>query len=676
MRVTDRWRGLWRGVPGLFALSSALLGACASGDDTLSEPDPEVPAVEESFGPRQIRLLTRREYDATVRDLLALEPVAPVVGECDALADCDVAEGSCVGGVCVADPCNLATFILPAGASQYASVVVAGSFNGWGATQAAGGWAMSYEPSLGAWVAKHEVSDGSYSYKFVADGATWLADPGNPSSEPDGFGGVNSLLEVSCAGVEEPGAPPATPVDTFSEDFPVESRPEKFPFDNGAVAGLVTSVHAEQYFRAARRIAELATSDLDGLLGCSPASAADPCVASFVERLARRAYRRPLSPEESARLSAVASAQPTAADAVSVAMRVILQSPSFLYRSEVGAPEDDGAARLEPWEVASLLSYTYWGTMPDEALLDAAESGELEGPSDFAREARRLLADERARAQIGTFALQWLGVEGVAGVDKGDRPDFDGELAEQMARETREFVSSVIFDGGSFADLFVADSTLAEPRLRAFYGADEAGLLPEGRRAGLLAHGSVLATYAHSDQTSPVRRGLFVRTRLMCMELGAPPANAGAVPEIDPDVTTRQRFEQHSSDGTCASCHQHIDPIGFGFEHFDPAGAWRDLDAGQPVDASGVLSYVNGWEDAESSVTFATLPELAQALAESPQASRCLVRQVHRFASGRLETEADEPTLAAIERSWAEQDGDLVELFVAWTQTPAFSLRK
>ncbi|MBK8941920.1 MAG: DUF1588 domain-containing protein [Polyangiaceae bacterium] len=245
-----------------------------------------------------------------------------------------------------------------------------------------------------------------------------------------------------------------------------------------------------------------------------------------------------------------------------------------------------------------------------------------------------------------------------------------------MADETRDFVSSVIFDGGAFEDLFVADRTAAAPRLRAFYGADDAGLLPEGRRAGLLAHGSVLATYAHSDQTSPVRRGLFVRTRLMCMELGAPPANAGAVPEVDPESTTRQRFEQHSSDGTCASCHQHIDPIGFGFEHFDPAGAWRDEEAGRPIDASGVLSYLDGWDDAEATTTFSTLPELGRALADSPQARRCLVRQVHRFASGRLEQEVDEPTLEALERRWADSGDDLVELFVAWTQTNAFSLRK
>jgi hypothetical protein len=573
MRVTLRGRLRLRATRALLLLATATCGACASGDDPLSEDDPDATVAVEAPGPRQIRLLTRSEYDATVHDLLSLEPLSAEVSECEDLGDCAAEEASCVGGVCVVDPCNLSTFIFPAAAGQHGSVVVAGSFNGWGATAAAGGWPLAYEPSLEAWVAKHEVADGTHSYKFVVDGATWLADPQNPMTEPDGFGGVNSVLEVSCADAP-PDAPAPSSPESFVEDFPVESRPEKFPFDNAAEAGLVTAVHAEQYFRAARRIADLASLDLEGLLGCAPVSSEEPCVTTFVERFARRAFRRPLLADEAERLTAMARSQTTAADGVRLALRVILQSPNFLYRSEVGAPigGDGGAARLEPWEVASLLSYSYWGSMPDETLLDAIESGELEGPEDYAREARRLLSDGRARARMGVFASQWLGVEGVVGVDKGNRPDFDRELSEMMADETRDFVSSVIFDGGAFEDLFVADRTAAAPRLRAFYGADDAGLLPEGRRAGLLAHGSVLATYAHSDQTSPVRRGLFVRTRLMCMELGAPPANAGAVPEVDPESTTRQRFEQHSSDGTCASCHQHIDPIGFGFEHFDPAG--------------------------------------------------------------------------------------------------------
>ncbi len=186
----------------------------------------------------------------------------------------------------------------------------------------------------------------------------------------------------------------------------------------------------------------------------------------------------------------------------------------------------------------------------------------------------------------------------------------------------------------------------------------------------------MLATYAHSDQTSPVKRGMFVRRRLMCMELGTPPPNAGQVPEIDPGSTTRERFEQHSKDLTCYSCHQHIDPIGFGFEHFDPVGAWRDDEGGKPIDASGSLGYVNGWEDASPAIPFASLPELGSILAGSDQVRRCFVTQLRRFATGRLETEVDAPVIEDLLARFQAADDDALELLVALTQTHDFAMRK
>lgn len=161
----------------------------------------------------------------------------------------------------------------------------------------------------------------------------------------------------------------------------------------------------------------------------------------------------------------------------------------------------------------------------------------------------------------------------------------------------------------------------------------------------------------------------------MCMELGTPPANAGQVPDIDPGSTTRQRFEQHSQDPTCRSCHQHIDPVGFGFEHFDAAGAWRTEDAGQPVDASGVLTYVNGWADAESRIEFATLPELGAALASSDQVRRCFATQVLRFTGGRAVTD-DDPAIELLVRAMKD-DGDAPRAaWVGTTQVSSFRFRR
>ena len=133
-------------------------------------------------------------------------------------------------------------------------------------------------------------------------------------------------------------------------------------------------------------------------------------------------------------------------------------------------------------------------------------------------------------------------------------------------------------------------------------------------RGGILGLGAVLLSYAHSDQTSPILRGLFVRERLLCQTFGAPPPNAGGVPEIDPDATTRERFRQHSDSPACSGCHRLIDEIGFGFESFDAVGLTREHEAGLPVDASGALSGVNDLADG-TTLHFSRLDELGALLA-------------------------------------------------------------
>lgn len=659
-------------IPWLIGFALASFGFAACADDTESlGPEPDDAVV--SLAPQQLRLLTRREYESSVQALLFPAP-APAAEACAVDTDCDWETASCVAGSCVPDPCNLVTFALPASELQYGTVVAAGSFNGWATSPAEGALPLSYRPEIGAWVGKHVIADGTSSYKLVADGTVWLPEPGNPNTEPDGFGGVNSLLTLSCDGappVESPNS------DAYSSSFPVESRPEHYPFDNASEAGLVTSVHIEQYLRASSKIAERATADMAALLGCEATSADDPCVEAFIDRFGRRVLRRPLTSDERSRYAALVAGQPTLEAGMRVFLRVLLVSPDFLYRSEIGVPIG-GVAHLTAWEIATLLSYSFWGSTPDDELLDAAENGELDDPSGIELQARRLLDDARAADLMGTFALQWLGVERVVGADKNGTmfPDFDRELSQQMAEETKRFVAGVILGSGRFEDLFTGETTSAAPRLAALYGADANGLLPDARRVGVLAHGSVLAGYAYSDQTSPVRRGLFVRTRLMCMELGAPPANAGSVPAVDPNSSTRDRFAQHAESPSCAACHRHIDPLGFAFESFDAVGAWRDNDAGHPIDSSGELTYPEGWDTDAESIPFANLRELGAVLAKSKQVKRCFVRQAARFVGGRLEAPEAEDALADLEQRFEVAGYDPKELFVALTQAEGFVKRR
>lgn len=623
--------------------------------------------------PQRLRLLTRREYRETVRDLFqASMPVS-----CETDADCDVATESCTGGACTADPCNLHTFMYDAGGASPTSVHVAGTFNGWPGTIAAGGWPMAKIPGKTLWYVKHALDAGSYEYKLVIDESTWISDPANPQQVGQ-FG--NSALTVSCGG--SPGGGGGSVPDP-TKDFPAESRPAGFPFDDSDSA-LVTSVHVDQYWKAASLLADAAMTDTVNLLPCDIDVDTDACAADFIADFGLRAFRRPLDGAEAAKYKALFLAAPDHETGIRTVLRTMLSSPLFLYRSEIGEPAGDGTNRLTPHETATALSYMFWGTMPDDALFAAAEDGSLTTPDGIEKQARRLLASPRSRPVFETFALQWLGVEKVASAPKEASlyPEWNDALAASMLEETRRFVSHVVFDGShKYSDLLLADTTFADAALAAFYGtsAPASGFgevpSPDDRKAGLLGHASVLAAYSYSDQSSPIRRGLFVRRNLLCQEFPAPPANAATVPQIDPNATTRERFDQHSSDPVCHTCHQYIDHVGFGFEAFDAAGHHRDTDNGKPIDASGDMNDVEALETG-THAPFGSLRDLGTILADSHAAKACFAKQTYRFAMGRLETAEDVCGLDELSAAFEQSGGDIQELWIQLTRLDEFTRRK
>ncbi len=633
--------------------------------------------------PRRLRLLTRREYNNTVRDLFypSSSPVGPSGGACQSDGQCVIAHESCVASACQTDPCALRTFIFPAKGKKYGSVHLAGSFNDWPASPPGPEWQLTYVPEIDAYVLKHALVDSSYTYKFVVDG-DWLADPENPKGQDDGFGGQNSVLEVTCAGS---GGNPAVPADfNPARDFPAESRAAGYSFDTGD-AGIVTSVHVEQYLKAAELLAKTATDQLASLLPCAASGDAQACAAELTSTFARRAFRRPLTAAEQARYQALITAQPDFKTGVSVAVQVMLSSPYFLYRFELGAPRPDGSYELSPFEAASALSYLFWASMPDEALLAAAEKGDLGTSAGLEIQARRLLADPRSREVVGAFALQWLGVEEILSLAKDQTlfPAFDGQLKGLMAEETRRFVTHVVFDGTRrYEELLTADYTFANDKLAGFYGLSGPGgssfqQIPSGdqREAGLLAHGSVLATYARSDRTSPIKRGVFVRAHLLCEDLPPPPPNVPALPPVDPDATVREQFKQHTQEAACASCHQYIDPVGFGFEHFDAVGRYRETEGNNlPIDSTGDMNDVEELGSG-THAPYQTLPELSAILAASSSGKACFARQYYRFARGHLEQAGDLCALQGIEARFEQSGYDLQELMVAITLAPSFTRR-
>ncbi len=631
-----------------------------------------------TFGPRKLRLLNRREYNATVNDLFSLS--GPSGASCSSDADCDIEQASCVGGTCVADPCGLHTFVFPTN-QQYGSVHVAGEFNAWPGTIGAGGYAMTYLPSKGAYYTKRTLQNGTYQYKFVLDESNWLFDPANPVKVPDGFGGSNSVLTLGC----DAGGGAGSGAYDWAKDFPIESRPKGFGYDDNVDAGLVTSIHVEQYMKAAEALAQKGTENIGSIVPCDFNADAAGCAKSFVTSFGERAFRRPLTPTEITKYAGLVTSQATFVEGVRVALQVMLSSPYFLYRFEIGAAKGDGTFALTPYEMASALSYSLWGTMPDTALLEAAKSGKLGNAAGVADESRRLLADPRAREIMGTFAMQWLGVERVLTADKSTTqfPGYGIAQRQGLAEETKRFVSHVMFDStGKYPELLQGGYTFANDAIGSIYGLP-GGLgqtmtkvdQPAERKAGLLGHGSVMASYSHSDQSSPIRRGLFVRETLLCHEFGAPPANAGGVPDIDPNATTRERFAQHTADPACFSCHQYIDDVGFGFERFDAIGKYRETESGKPIDASGNMNDVNGLGSGTDAL-YASLPELASIVAESRSAKACYATQVHRFATGRTESVGDLCALRTIEKAFEASDWDMRELVVNVLASDGFRIRK
>ncbi|HWB75372.1 MAG TPA: DUF1592 domain-containing protein [Nannocystaceae bacterium] len=469
-------------------------------------------------------------------------------------------------------------------------------------------------------------------------------------------------------------------------DFSADERVGPFTSN---FAAPVSDLQVEQYMDAAEDLAVWAVGDLGALLPCDPAVTGESeCAAQLIAELGPRAYRRPLTQAELDALQGVyedGRAQGDFANGIRVAVQGMLQSPWFLYHVEFG--QDDGVSgelvALTDHELASRLSYFLWDTMPDDELFAAADAGDLTSDDGIVAQVDRMLADDKAREGVAHFHLQWLGVDEVDQVEKSPEyfPSFDSALALAMREETAAFANHVVLDDdGMLGTLLGASYTLSDdPGLLALYGATlpadhVAGdpiPLPGDQRAGLLTQASVLAKHAHANQTSPVHRGKLVRENLLCQPLQPPPPDVDNVPPSpDPDATTRERFEQHRADPACSGCHNLIDPIGFSFEHYDGIGAWRDMEAGAPVDASGELIATDVDREIDGAL------DLTAALGESEIVQSCVARQWFRFALGRNETLDDTCSTDQLDASFAGSGGDIREVIRTLALSDAFRNRR
>ena len=455
---------------------------------------------------------------------------------------------------------------------------------------------------------------------------------------------------------------------------------------NGSSAAGVTIGQMQEFQRAAGAIAAAVVSPANRgfLVPCEPRrqDAADPrCAAKFLGPVARLLHRRAPTREQQAALVATAG---EAADrlhdfhaGLGVALEGLLLSPETLFIIERSEPDParPGLRRLDAYSLASRLSFFLWNAGPDEALLKAAEAGQLHDPDGLSRTLDRMLASPRLETGVRAFFDDLLRFDDLAVVakDPGIYPAFSGETVEDAREQTlRTVVDHLLVRRGDYRDLFTTPHTFISPSLAVLYGVPAPPgwtpytSPPGSQRVGLLTQISFLAANAHPGRSSATLRGKALREKLLCQQVPRPPPNVDFSIVENPDSTlrtARERLAAHRSNPLCAGCHKITDPIGLALEHFDGAGQYRETEKGAPIDASGTLD----------GKAFEDVPGLSSVLRDNPLLPTCLVKRVYSYGTGGAAAPADKPVLAWLGGQFAEDGYRLPDLLRTIATSPPFS---
>lgn len=377
----------------------------------------------------------------------------------------------------------------------------------------------------------------------------------------------------------------------------------------------------------------------------SDMSDAEDCARAILGNFANKAFRRPVTREELDQYVELGRSVMLEGEsferAIEVAIQAMLVSPHFLFRIEIDAEPDNPKAihPISEYELASRLSYFLWSSMPDDELFKLASQNALRNGTNLTNQVQRMLKDPKAQSFIESFSGQWLQTRNLKQMTPDPKmfPTFDENLREAMRMETELFFSEIVQQNRSILDLLDADFTYVNEKLARHYGLSgisgekfQRVKLDGEKRAGVLTQASILTLTSNPTRTSPVKRGKWVLENI----LGAPPPPPPpGVEELQNDEkavlsgSLRQRMEQHRENPSCASCHQRMDPLGFGFENFDAIGGWRTQDGKFEIDPAGVLP---------SGESFKSPKELRQILKGfKTEFARCLTEKMLTYALGR-----------------------------------------
>jgi hypothetical protein len=520
----------------------------------------------------------------------------------------------------------------------------------------------------------------------ISDSSSGTAGGKAPSSDPStgGKGTVATDAPRMCAG--QLGPSPLhrltrleydnTIKDLVGEDMHLS---KEFAFDERAgefTANFFTPISEmefNQYATAAEAVGEKVVTAMASLVPCDPAADPAGCSGKFIKQFGRRAFRRPLADDEVATYQKLFDTGRTGVDfanGVRLVVQAMLQSPKFIYLVE-------GPGPLTQHQMAARLSYFLWNAPPDVALSAAADSGQLGSMTGLHQQAARLLADPRALDMFTDFHTQWLGLEELPTETKDTKfyPEFDSFKAS-MIEESNQFVREAIkTDGGKLETLLTANWTMVNGQLATLYGLPGAATdtswrkvtLDPKQRSGLTTEPGFLAAHGAFDASSPIQRGLAVRERILCAPMPVPPPGADQnFPAPIPTQTTRERFDRHRTNPTCASCHEMMDKLGYAYESYDGIGRFRTTENGATVDDSGEI--INTDVDG----AFKGAADLTHRLLGSQQVQQCMATQWFRYAMGRLETDADKCVLDGIQKKFSGAGLRVTDLLLAIVESDAF----
>jgi len=458
-------------------------------------------------------------------------------------------------------------------------------------------------------------------------------------------------------------------------------------FGNDAASQSVPNILAEKYISAAASIASTLTdpANVGKLASCASAPLVGDevtCVRSVIDGFVARAYRRTVQPAEADGLTQLFQklrVNETFSSSLAAMLEAVLQGPDFLYKPEFGEPVPGRTDVLRPTgdEMAVRLSYLFLGSIPDDALRQAAARGELQTPAGVQTQAQRLLADPNARQVTAFFFDNLLPIAALSALerDKTLFPAWNAKIGSLMRQETQTFLDHEIFEGpGTWPGMFTAKYTYLNDELAAYYGIPGVSgssfqqvALDGLKRGGLLTQGGMVAGPIHSNPTNPVTRGALIVKKLLCQNIPLPTGavlSQVKVPEPNSAPTARERFSAHSSQPACAACHSNLDPVGFALENFDAVGQWRDQENGVTIDPSGNSPLFG---------SFSGPVELGQRVAESPEAMQCFARRWMEFGYGRVTGERD---ACALQSTWEKFKGagyNVKTLLIQLTETDTFN---